>query len=255
MNKKLLFAVLLTAVIGCGAMAQSTFTLRLGSGMLYDDFGMTKSAGSGQQEASDPVKSPSIGFTFGAEWSHQIKAVDGLSFVLSLDGFYNGPTKELNEYLDKEHDRVTGLGADMTITRPSFLNFPLMLGAQYGYDAIPGIGIYTTLAAGANLRYTTPMTFEYVIVYDNSVPYGTVNQTIEFIFQPVVTFAFRLTAGMVFNDKYSVEMGYLNLGTGTANTESHETISSSVANTTRTNKASPVTNTPEIFTLSLGIRL
>lgn len=251
MIKKLLFAMVLTAATGCGIMAQSTFGLRVGAGVLYDDFGKTGATGSGagQQESADRGKSTSVGFSFGAEWGYQIKAVDGLSVVISLDGVYNGPTRELNENFRKEYDRVTGMGVGMTIVKPSFFNFPLMLGAKYSYEPLPGIGIYNAVAAGANLRCTTPITFEYTY----SETYGTVHLTYKDVFAPTVTFAFRLSSGILFDERYSVELGYLSLGTGTAESEIRGTASSDAASTESTNKANPMTNTPELFTVSLGI--
>lgn len=76
-------------------------------------------------------------------------------------------------------------------------------------------------------------------------------------FDPAVSFAFRLAAGVTFAEKYSVELGYYSLGAGKVKGEekySVEYSDSYYTDDSDKDKFSLKSINPTLFTLRLGIK-
>lgn len=163
MKKIKILVMSLLLVVGGQALAQTRGTMFLGASFPmsdfaefdgFDEFSLTNvdadEAGAG------------IGFNAGLKWYFNI-GVKGLGVMLSLDGFYNGPTADLKDaYRNKEGyvgGQFIGTGLEYNAT-PKYINVPVMLGMNYIYHFNPNLGVYVEAGAGGNLRFITNM--EYV---------------------------------------------------------------------------------------------
>lgn len=185
MKKVLLVAVSLLT-LGAGAVqAQSKFTLKFGGGFPLGDFGNVKMVKDGSEYHPDQWGldldgkykngGAGLGFNIGAQWTlSEISAVKGLDLILSVDAFYNGLNSDLRDAVDDERDEMESRSyiSDFTLRTPKYLNFPLMVGLNYGTGIAPNIGIYGEVAIGANLRLITNMTRE--VEYTNSSETGAI---------------------------------------------------------------------------------
>ena len=164
MNKLFkMFAIAVMLIMGGQAMAQSrgamflsaTFPMKgyaVYDGPFYSNFALTS------KNVVDA--GANTGFNAGIKWYYNV-GVKGLGVFLSVDGFYNGPTKELrNAYRDQEGEITsqTGLQASISYNAiPKYVNVPAMLGLNFIYHFNSNLGIYVEAGAGGNLRLITDM--------------------------------------------------------------------------------------------------
>ena len=253
MMKKVLLVAVSLLTLGFGTVqAQSKFTFKIGGGFPLGDFGdiKTRVDSEGNSVPSqwgliDNYKNggAGLGFNLGVQWKlAEISAVKGLDLILSVDGFYNGLNSDLRDAFDDLRDEVEGESgvSDFTLHTPKYLNFPVMLGLNWGTGIAPNIGFFCEAAAGANLRIITNMSQEVEYTSGNTHEYI-------YSFNSAVTFGFRAAAGVIFNDKYSVELGYYNLGAAKVKGEWEEGSDS--------DKFTSGKITPTFLTLRLGIAL
>ena len=151
-----------------------------------------------------------MGFNLGVEYAIPVSIVSGLSVVLSLDGFYNGLNKGLNDFYSDYEEDMSRYG-DASVTLPSYLNFPVMVGAKYELPLTNGIDLYAAAAVGANLRIITPQKLK--LIFNDASGESSYTWT----YEPTISLAFRLTAGVTFAEKYVFELGYYSLGAGKVN--------------------------------------
>lgn len=163
MNKLFrMFALVLLMIIGSQAMAQTRGALFVGASFPmkdykefnnFNDFALTST------NASATYGGAGVGFNAGLKWYFNV-GVKGLDVLLSLDGFYNGPCKDLKNYY-REQEGASGsqiLGGSFKYNAtPKYINVPLMLGLNYMYHINPNFGVYVEAGAGANLRFITSM--------------------------------------------------------------------------------------------------
>lgn len=243
--------------MGGAAMAQTTFTFKLGGGFPTGDFADGNENHWGLLQ-KDEEGGAGTGFNLGAEWRFNVASINGLGIVLSLDGFYNGLNEDINDLFDEMIDEAEDNDRDVSLRKPSYLNFPLMVGANYQFDVAPGMKLFGTAGIGANLRIVTPLVIEVEYSRYDSYYSGTdhVETTETFSWKSSVSFGFRLAAGVIFNDKYSIELGYYNLGAGKVKAELEEEYHSTYNGSDNgTDKVTLKSITPEMFTVRLGINL
>lgn len=263
MKKKVLMIAAMMTILGGAAMAQTSFTLKLGGGFPMGDFADAKVSSSNGVErwgllTKDEEGGAGVGFNLGAEWCIPVSSINGLGIVVSIDAFYNGLNEDLNDFFEDMRDDMDDDYDEYSLITPSYLNFPVMVGAKYQLDVTPGIGLYGAAALGANLRIVTPFKLEYEYSESSgSYSYSTERST-TLSAKAAVSFGFRLAAGVTFADKYSVELGYYNLGAGKVKIEGEYEYDTN-SNGTRTSgsdteKETLKSITPELFTLRLGIK-
>ena len=260
MKKKVLVAMAMIAMLNGAAMAQSSFTLKLGAGIPTGDFGEAKVVNGNPERwglfTKDEEGGAGLGFNLGAEWRVPVASINGLGVVVSVDAFYNGMNEDINDLLDDLIEEADNNNVDATLTKPAYLNFPVMVGGNYRFEATPGIMFFGTAAVGANLRIVTPMSLEgeedYYSDYYNTDVHEEAKVTISW--KSTVSLSYRLAIGILFNEKYSIEMGYYNLGAGKVKAELEQEIYTSVnGSSNNSNKNTLKSITPEIFTLRFGI--
>ena len=163
MNKLLkVFAMTLMLVLGGQAMAQSRGAMFLSATFPMKDYAKYDGPFYGNFALTTPSVSDAgagMGFNAGLKWYYNV-GVKGLGVLLSVDGFYNGPTKELkNTYRDQEGaagGQFIGGSFNYNAT-PKYVNIPAMLGLNYIFHFNPNLGIYIEAGAGGNLRLITDM--------------------------------------------------------------------------------------------------
>ena len=268
MKKKVFIAAALMAMLGGAAMAQGTFTIKLGGGFPMGDFADAKANSNNGDIRWGLIDKKTdggagLGFNAGFEYNIPVSNINGLGVVISVDAFYNGLNEDLNDYFTDFKEELDDDYDSWSLSTPTYLNFPIMVGAKYDLPLTSGISLYAAGAAGVNIRMITPLEVVregYIEVYDEDYGYylGTAKaeRSDSWEYDMAVSFGFRLAAGVTFAEKYSVELGYYNLGAGKVKGEVKETIEfadGSYQDQSYKEKFTLKSITPSLFTLRLGI--
>lgn len=259
MTKKVLLAAAFVAMLGGAAMAQGGLTFKLGGAFPMGDFADAKADFDNNTlrwglDSKHDDGGAGLGFNLGIEYAAPVSSVNGLSVVLSLDGFYNGLNEELNDYFTDLKDYLDDNVDEWSLTTPSYLNFPAMVGAKYEMPLTSGINFYGAAAVGANLRIITPFKVSYEVPYTGTV---TAERTTTSKYDAAVSFAFRLAAGVTFAEKYVFELGYYSLGAGKVKGKEFTDIEYSSSNYTDVHNDDKFTLksvAPTFFTARVGIK-
>ncbi|MBR4773654.1 MAG: outer membrane beta-barrel protein [Bacteroidales bacterium] len=257
MKKKVFIAAALMAMLGGAAMAQGTFTLKLGGGFPMGDFSEAKADYDNQTmrwglRDKHTDGGAGLGFNVGFEYNIPVSSVNGLGVVISVDAFYNGINEELNDYFNDLKEDIDDYANSWSLSLPNYLNFPIMVGAKYDLPLTSGISLYAAGAAGVNIRMITPFELKYEEDYLNT----TVERTNKLDYDMAATFGFRLAAGVTFAEKYSVELGYYSLGAGKVKGEqswSTEYADAAYQDQDGDDKFTLKSITPSLFTVRFGI--
>ena len=153
MKKKVLIAAALMAMLGGAAMAQGTFTLKLGGGFPMGDFADAKANFNNMDLRWGLMDKHTdggagLGFNAGFEYNIPVSSINGLGVVISLDVFYNGLNEDLNDFLTDYKEYLDDNAKSWSLSAPSYLNFPVMVGAKYDLPLTSGINLYAAGAAG-----------------------------------------------------------------------------------------------------------
>ncbi len=93
-----------------------------------------------------------IGFNAGLKWYFGV-GVKGLSVMLSVDGFYNGPSSDLKDYYKKTKNDMESLCDNVSVSSPKYINVPAMLGVNYTYYLNDQFGIFAEAGIGGDIRF------------------------------------------------------------------------------------------------------
>ena len=161
MNKlKSLIVLSLMLFLGGQMMGQTGGTFFLGASFPMGDFGEFNGFNEfALTQYGESDAGAGIGFNLGFKWYFNV-GVEGLGVMLSLDGFYNGPNADLKAaYRDMESSYNGHIfnGSFKYVSKPQFINAPIMLGLNYIYHFNPNFGIYAEAGAGGNFRFITGM--------------------------------------------------------------------------------------------------
>lgn len=188
---------------GMTTFAQTHFGLRIGGAMPMGDFAEAKvTKANGLQKwalSSENGKygGAAFGFNIGALLKFDIPSVEGLGIIASLDLIYNGINSDIEDYIvDIANDN------NAVTTQPKYLNIPIMVGANYTFPLTEVIGIYGEAALGINLRKIT----NYTIVDVSR------DEEIKTTYDLAKSFSYRIGAGFIFNNRFSIGVDYYVLG-------------------------------------------
>ena len=210
--------ILVTAMLmaSMSLSAQGGFKIKLGGGFPSGDFADARVSDGDVDRwglvGNDKDGGAGLGFNIGFQYTVPINSVKGLGIAISADVFYNGLNDDLKEmfadmqdyYLDDDY--VT----DCSITKPAYLNIPLMVGGSYTFSLSETVGLFAEVALGANVMKVTNL----VLHVEGKESGYSFEETASYKYDVSVNFGYRLAAGVTFNNKYSVEVGYYNLGAG-----------------------------------------
>lgn len=222
--KKTLLAMVMLSMLGMGAVeAQGHFSLRLGGNFPTGKF----ADASGDFSSGNPINwglqdnskkgGAGIGVIVGGQFKYDIASVKGLGVLVSVDGMYNSLNSDVTDYYDDMVDALDNSTTEFSVTLPTYFNIPIMAGLGYTLKATNNISVFAEAALGANIRIIT----NYVETSYTSMTNYEVIATSEY--NTATTFAYRLGAGIMLNEKYSISVDYYSLGMakaeGTAYTE------------------------------------
>lgn len=161
MNKfKSLVIMSLMLFVGGQMMGQTRGALFLGASFPMGDFAKYSDFNNfALINANVTEAGAAIGFNAGLKWYFN-PGVKGLNVMLSVDGFYNGPSPDLktayrnNEGSSAIFGDLIGDSFSYKAT-PKFINVPAMLGLNYKYHINPQLAVYAEAGAGGNCRFIT----------------------------------------------------------------------------------------------------
>lgn len=171
-NLKSLMVLALMLFVGGKMMGQGTFFI--GGTFPMQEFGNYDNSEFALSTSGDNAGA-SIGFNAGIKWYFNV-GVKGLNVLLSVDGIYNGMNAGAREFYKERKEVLDGIGSNVEMTTPKYINVPAMLGLNYTYHFNPNFGIFAEAGAGGNARFITNYTEGYTLSdqkYNAKVKYET----------------------------------------------------------------------------------
>ena len=225
MNKLFkVFAMAVMLIMGGQAMAQTHGTMFLGASFPMGDFekvnGLSSTALWGDENQT--FGGAAIGFNAGLKWDFGT-GIPGIAVILSVDGFYNGPSADMKECYKEVVNIADYLNGDVDQTTPKYINVPAMLGLRYTFNLTPQLAIYAEGAAGGNARFITDYTLKYTDLLN-------VKHTDTESFSTAYTFAYQAGLGIEVSRNLVIGCSFYNLGGATVKGEG--TIKPSLSNGT-----------------------
>ena len=254
----MMFMAFVSLVVG-GAIAQSTFTFKLGGSFPQGKFGDGNEYRWGLVDDAKQGGA-GLGFSVGAEWVQNVFGVEGLGVLLSVDAIYNGLNSDLNDFKDeieKEYEANNHI-VDYSFYWPKYINIPVAVGLNYSYALNGNLSVFCNAGIGANMRIITPFVSSEEVANDFG-DYGKEVWEIKDLtrFTPTFTFAWRIGAGIKINDKFSIGLDYYTLGDskvkGETESTEHEILSENPNEVSRDFKAGTIN--PTVLLLRFGICL
>lgn len=154
MKKNVILSLIIFAMYVCPAAAQNNIKLSLGVLFPNGKFGEYRD---GFFSLTNGQKYGGAGTGVGLELSYKydISGIKGLGIIASANAMLNPLNVDANDYLDNQE-----LATNSEITRPKYLNFPLLIGGNYAYPISMDVSIFAEAQMGVNIRYITSMTRE-----------------------------------------------------------------------------------------------
>ena len=194
-------------MIMCGqVMAQTHGYMNLGATFPMGNFGKGLSAEWALTNETNVNGGASMGFNAGIKWDFGV-GVRGLNVMFSVDGFYNGLNNDLKEYFDKASVDIKNdpLVKDYVLTRPRYINLPVMVGMNFIVYTTPSLGIFFEAAAGGNCRWITN--------YEETIRYvGDVITETTYDYKPAFSFAYQVGAGIEVAKNFTIGASFYDLG-------------------------------------------
>ena len=170
-----LLALAVMLIMGSQAMAQTRGALLLGASFPVKDFADFDKASEFALASDDDNAGAAIGFNVGLKWYFNV-GVKGLGVMLSVDGMYNGLNADAKAFYKERKDLLYTFGTNAEMTRPVYINLPVMLGLNYIYHINPSFGVYAEAGVGGNARFITSYNESYKFLGNKNsatVKYGT----------------------------------------------------------------------------------
>lgn len=187
--KKYLFFVIVLAVCELTINAQTKNELQIGLAIPQSDF-----ADDDEEDAIyDGSGVAATGVYVGYKMLSPLKT-DGLFWTFNAGIMYNDLQSDfkddLEDYLDNADD----------YSLPKYINIPLLAGLQYEIALSEGVRLYGEGGIGINILQLTKMS-QSGDDYEMSMN-----------FKPSPSLAFKIGAGIVLQEKYTIGLNYMNLG-------------------------------------------
>ncbi len=201
------FALAALMIIGGQTMAQTHGYMSLGASFPMGNFGKGAAESWALTNESSFYGGAGIGFNAGLKWDFGV-GVKGLNVMFSVDGFYNGLNNELKEHFDKKAVDIKNdpLVKDYSMTRPRYINLPVMAGIHYILYTTPSFGIYLEAGAGGNCRWIT--NYEETIRYIGDV----VTSTTMLDYKTALSFAYQVGVGFEVAKNFNIGVSFYDLG-------------------------------------------
>lgn len=152
--------------------------------------------GQGKEQTQTPYDN-GVGFAatgLNAGYKFYTPVADKLSLLFGIDIFYNGLNADYKEELEDNQY------PDADVTFPAYINIPVTAGLNYTYPLNNKFSIYGEGFVGLN--YASATTFK---AEDE-------NEETTRTFESAFTFTYGLEGGITINNKYTIGLRYISLG-------------------------------------------
>lgn len=189
MKKYLLIFAILFASGVLTLNAQTKSELQIGLAMPQGDFA--------DDDEDDAIYDGSgvagTGFYLGYKLLSPLKT-DGLYWTFNAGIMYNDLQSDFKDDIDDEMDDAD----DYSL--PKYLNVPILVGLQYEKSISDGVNLYGEAGLGLNILKLTNLSYS-----EDDYEYSET-------FKPSVKLGYKIGAGIVLQDKYTISLNYLGLG-------------------------------------------
>jgi len=187
--KKYLFLAVFFASCVFSLNAQTKSELQIGLAMPQGDF-----ADDDEDDAIfDGSGVAATGFYLGYKLLSPLKT-DGLYWTFNAGIMYNDLQSDFKDDIEDEMDDAD----DFSL--PKYLNVPILAGLQYEKSSSDGFKLYGEAGLGLNVLKLTNLSAS----EDDS--------EMKMTFKPSVKLGYKIGAGIVLQDKYTISLNYLGLG-------------------------------------------
>jgi len=188
MKKYLFFAIFFASCVFT-LNAQTKSELQIGLAMPQGDF-----ADDDEDDAIfDGSGVASTGFYLGYKLLSPLKT-DGLFWTFNAGIMYNDLQSDFKDDLEDEMDDAD----DYSL--PKYLNVPILAGLQYEKSLSDGFKLYGEAGVGLNILKLTNLSA------------SEDDYEMKITFNPSVKLGYKIGAGVVLQDKYTISLNYLGLG-------------------------------------------
>lgn len=189
MKKKSIFILLTIVMCSFGASYAQNSQFHLGVGFPSGHFGE-------DDKKSDKSGYAATGFNLGYKHYTPLNTpgFPNLSFVFSMDLFYNDLQSDRKDYWEDNNKNV-----DFSFSK--YINAPVMGGLSYTVPLNEIVGIYGEVGLGANISWLTPQKVEWS------------NTEVKTTYTVAFNFAYAFEGGILIRNKYTIGLRYNNLGT------------------------------------------
>jgi hypothetical protein len=236
MKKHLFLAIFISCCV-FASNAQTISELQIGLAMPQGDFA--------DDDEDDAIYNGSgvagTGFYLGYKLLAPLKT-DGLFWTLNIGIMYNDLQKDFKDDIEDNFD-------DNDVddySLPKYLNIPILTGLQYEKPLSDGLKLYGEAGLGLNILKITNN--------KASGDYEGYHYEESDTFKPSVSLGFKIGAGIVLQDKYTISLNYLNLGSHKVKYEyeyEDEYYGEKERDDDKFNKALPISS----LNITFGIRL
>lgn len=195
------FIILITALLSISvittAFSQGNVSIHVGPAFPLGDF---KDEGAGSAFPvggfiDEEEGSAAIGINAGIQYSYPLSE-SGIGVFGGVDVNYNGLQDDVKDEIEES---FTGIGEDVDITYPKYINIPITAGVNYTAD-LEKIGLFVELGLAYNFLKITNFEIEV----------GSENLKLEF--NTASNFGFKIGGGILVNDNLSISLNYFALG-------------------------------------------
>ena len=142
-----------------------------------------------------------VGANIGVKAKYNISGLKGLGIIATADVLFNTAADFYIKEVDEDEDDLT------EYFYSTYINIPVMVGANYNYAINDKVSIWGEAAIGANLRIITSDIFD----YKRSNGMDIIDYT-EINYDNCFTLGFQAGLGVKLKNKYSIGLHYYNLG-------------------------------------------
>ena len=142
-----------------------------------------------------------VGANIGVKAKYNISGLKGLGIIATADVLFNTAADFYIKEVDEDEDFLS------EYFYSTYINIPVMVGANYNYAINDKVSIWGEAAIGANLRIITSD------IFDDKRSYGMdIIDYTEINYDNCFTLGFQAGLGVKLKNKYSIGLHYYNLG-------------------------------------------
>ncbi len=189
-NLKVIAFALLCFCVGTTAYSQGDFYFHFGPSVPVSDF-------ASDDMDDDDAGGAAVGLNVGLQYIYPISE-NGLGIFGGIDVNYNGLKKDVKDDVEEIYDDM-GLN-DYDIKYYKYINVPITAGFNYSHQADEKIGVFANAGLALNFSKITPM----------EVKSG--GETVTTEMDLANSIGFKIGAGISINQKTTLSIDYLGLG-------------------------------------------